>query len=410
MRHRTLTLLALAAVLTLGVSMAQAQSTKVIKIASQSPLSGGQSEIGTGIRNGVELAISQLAGPLKDQGFDVQFVPYDDQATPDVGVANAQQIVADPAILAVIGHYNSGVAIPSSEVYDKNDLVMVSPANTNPTVTDRGLPTVNRVCGRDDTQAAAAVGFIQTLTDVKSVYVLHDTTTYGQGIAQFVNDELIKAGYTVLGFEGTTEKANFDSIIQPILAQTPDMIYFGGMYDQVGIFVNQLRTAGFTGKIMGPDGIDSPDLAKLGGDGAVGVYYSSPAGHPTAFPNAKQFVIDYTAKYSKSPTPYSAQAYDATGIVLKAIEAAVAAANGEMPTRKAVAEAVRAAKDYAGLSARLTFDKNGDPELASYYIYQVDSSDPARWNDAPQLVAQEVPSPLVAALEAAATPEATPAS
>ena len=87
-------------------------------------------------------------------GFDVQFVPFDDQAIPDVGVANAQQIVADSAILAVVGHFNSGVAIPSSEVYNANDLVMVSPANTNVNVTDRGLPTVNRVCGRDDAQGA----------------------------------------------------------------------------------------------------------------------------------------------------------------------------------------------------------------------------------------------------------------
>ncbi len=408
MRQRTTIVLALVLALALSVTFAHAQDKKVIKIASQSPLSGGQSEVGTGIRNAVELAISQLSGPLNDMGYDVQFVPYDDQATPDVGVSNANQIVADPAILAVIGHYNSGVAIPSSEVYNKNDLVMVSPANTGPAITDRGLPTVNRVCGRDDTQAAAGVGFIETLPDVKSVYVLHDTTTYGQGIAQFVNDQLIAAGYNVLGFEGTTEKANFESVINPILAQSPDLIYFGGIYDQVGIFVNQLRAAGYEGKFMAPDGIDSPDFAKLGGEAAVGTYYSSAAGHPTAFPNAKQFVIDYKAKYKTDPTPYSAQAYDATGIALKAIAEAAASANGELPSRKSVSEAVRATTDYEGLSANITFDDNGDPELASYYIYQVTSSDPAQWNDAPQLVAQQVPSPLYAAMQAAMTPEATP--
>src|SRR5690606_3726509 len=99
-----------------------------------------------------ELAIQQLGDEVRALGFEIQLVPFDDQASPDVGVANAQQIVADASILAVIGHYNSGVAIPASEVYAANDLVMVSPANTNPVVTERGLDTINRVCGRDDLQ------------------------------------------------------------------------------------------------------------------------------------------------------------------------------------------------------------------------------------------------------------------
>src|SRR5262245_54153235 len=85
----------------------------VIKIATQSPLSGGQSVLGVDIKNGAQLAVEQLSGPLKEMGFDVQLAPYDDQATPDVGVANAKNIVADSAILCGVGHLNSGVMIPS---------------------------------------------------------------------------------------------------------------------------------------------------------------------------------------------------------------------------------------------------------------------------------------------------------
>src|ERR1700690_3763472 len=106
----SLIVVVLAVSMALSATFVQAQAKKtVIKIASQSPLSGGQSVEGTGLRNGAELAIAQLAGPLSDMGYDIQFVPFDDQATPNVGVANAQQIVADAAILAVIGHFNSGV-------------------------------------------------------------------------------------------------------------------------------------------------------------------------------------------------------------------------------------------------------------------------------------------------------------
>ncbi len=163
MRTRRFSLLLALLLVALSASLIQAQDTKVIKIASQSPLSGGQSILGTGLRNGTELAIQQLGGTLSDMGFEIQFVPFDDQATPDVGVANAQQIVADPAILAVIGHFNSGVAIPSSEVYNANNLVMVSPANTDVLVTDRGLPVVNRVCGRDDAQGAVGAQYAAEL-------------------------------------------------------------------------------------------------------------------------------------------------------------------------------------------------------------------------------------------------------
>src|SRR5687768_1759746 len=187
-RSRFILIIATVLVLALGISFVQAQDN-VIKIASQSPLSGGQSVLGTGLRNGTELAIEQLGGTLTDMGFEIQYVPFDDQATPDVGVANAQQIVADAAILAIIGHFNSGVAIPSSEVYDANNLVMVSPANTNPTVTDRGLATVNRVVGRDDLQGPTGAQFAASLEGVASVYILHDTTAYGQGVAEFFRQE-----------------------------------------------------------------------------------------------------------------------------------------------------------------------------------------------------------------------------
>jgi ABC-type branched-subunit amino acid transport system substrate-binding protein len=121
-----------------------------IKIVTQSPLSGDQAVLGEGIKNGAQLAIEQLKGPIEALGFKVELVPLDDQARRDVGMANAGLIVNDPDILAVIGHLNSGVAIPASEIYKDYDLVMVSPANTNPCITDRGYLVVNRVCGRDE--------------------------------------------------------------------------------------------------------------------------------------------------------------------------------------------------------------------------------------------------------------------
>jgi branched-chain amino acid transport system substrate-binding protein len=401
--------LVLVLALGLGFNLVSAQDSMVIKIASQSPLSGPQSVLGIGIRNGVELAIEQLSGPLTEMGFTIEYVPFDDQATPDVGVSNAQQIVADEEILAVIGHLNSGVAIPSSEVYNENNLVMVSPANTNPLVTDRGYPTVNRVCGRDDLQGPTGARFAAEELGVTSVYILHDTTAYGQGVAEFFRQEAEALGLTVLGFEGTEETANFDGIIQPILALQPELVYFGGIYSQTGIFINQARAAGYEGLYMGPDGFDSSEFAQLAGEAGVGTYYTSVAGPASIYPNAAQFIADYVERFGEDPQPFAAQAYDATAIVLAAIAAAAEEAGG-MPTREAVAAAVRATEGYEGLTGTITFDDNGDPEIGLYYVLQVGSADPAEWSNNELLATLEIPSPLFAAMQAEMEAEATPGS
>src|SRR4030095_7218649 len=149
-----------------------AQSKGTIKIASQSPLSGGQASLGEGIKLGAQLAVEKMKGNLEKMGYKVEFVPFDDQAKPDVGVANAKNIIADKDIMAVIGHLNSGVAIPSSEVYKEVNVVMISPANTN------------RVCGRDDVQGVVGSEFAHG-QKIKSAYIVHDKTQYGQSIAEF---------------------------------------------------------------------------------------------------------------------------------------------------------------------------------------------------------------------------------
>ena len=159
-------------------------NAQVIKIATQSPLSGGQSAFGEQLKLGAQYAVEEAQANFKKLGFDLQLTPYDDQANPDTGVSNANRIINDPDIVGVVGHFNSGVAIPSSEVYKTVNLVMVSPANTNPRVTDRLLANVNRICGRDDVQGPAGAAFAVNELKAKKIFVLNDKSAYGQGLAQ----------------------------------------------------------------------------------------------------------------------------------------------------------------------------------------------------------------------------------
>lgn len=355
----------------------EAQAKATIKIASQSPLSGGQAALGEGIKLGTQLAVEKLRGPLEKQGFKVELVPFDDQAKPDVGVANAKNIIADKEILAVIGHLNSGVAIPSSEVYKEVNLAMISPANTNPTITDRGYPNVYRVCGRDDVQGVVGSEFAQGMK-VKTAYVVHDKTTYGQGVAEFFKADAEKKGIKVLGFEGTEEKSNFEPLITPIKARNPDLIYFGGIYEQAAPFFKQAREKGVKSKFMGPDGLDSSDLTKIAGKAVLGMYYTSVAGPVSVYPQAKQFADEFKAKFGKNPEPFAAQAYDATAIALKAIEAT--AKGGKVPTRDQVSAAIRKVK-HTGITGAVEFDEKGDPKKALYFVLQVASDNPEKWGE-----------------------------
>src|ERR1700704_1804163 len=361
-----------------AASPVDAQGKGTVKIATQSPLSGGQAALGEGIKLGAQLAVEKFKGTLEKQGFKVELVPFDDQAKPDVGVANAKNIIADKDILAVVGHLNSGVAIPSSEVYKEVSLAMISPANTNPVVTDRGYPNVNRVCGRDDVQGVVGSEFAHATMKAKTVYIIHDKTPYGQGVAEFFKADAEKKGLKIVGFEGTEEKSNFDPIVTPMKAKNPDVIYFGGIYDQAAPFFKQAREKGVKGKFFGPDGMDSSDLTKIAGKAVVGMNYTSAAGPASALPKAKAFVDDFKKKFSKNPEPYAAEAYEPTTMASKALEDL--AKGGKKITREDVSAAIRKVK-HSGITGEIAFDGKGDRLKAQYFVLTVASDNPEKWGD-----------------------------
>jgi branched-chain amino acid transport system substrate-binding protein len=212
----------------------------------------------------------------------------------------------------------------------------------------------------------------------KSVYIIHDKTAYGQGVAEFFKADAEKKGLKIAGFDGTEEKSNFDPIITPIRAKNPDLIYFGGIYEQAGPFFKQAREKGVKAKFMGPDGLDSSDLAKIAGKAVVGMNYTSVAGPVSVYPQAKQFADEFKKKFGKNPEPFAAQAYDSAAIVIKALEAVTK--GGKAPTRDAVTAAIRDVR-HTGITGSVEFDSKGDPKKALYFVLQVANEDPEKWSD-----------------------------
>ena len=366
---KRLSLALLLALVAAAPATAWAQKGK-IKIAVQAPLSGEQAALGEHIKLGAQLAVEEATKAFKSLGYDLELVPYDDQAKPEVGVANARNVVADPDVLVLVGHFNSGVALPASEVYKDAMLVMISPANTATEITDRGYPNVNRVCGRDDVQGPVGARFAAQDLKLKSVYIIHDKTLYGQGVADNFRGEAKKLGMNVLGYEGTEERANFSPMINPLKARNPALVYFGGIYHQGGLLLKQLREKGVSAKFMGPDGLDSAEMVKIAGAAATGSYYTSVAGPPDAYPETAAFAKKFKQRFGKDVESFGMYGYDSAQVGIKAMERWIQANGGKKPGRADVSTAVRKIKNFKGVTGSIEFDNKGDPVKAKYFVFQ----------------------------------------
>ncbi|MFM9276580.1 branched-chain amino acid ABC transporter substrate-binding protein [Paenibacillus jiagnxiensis] len=348
---------------------------KVIKIATQSPLSGGSAIQGEAIKLGAQMSLEDHTEEFKALGYDLELVPYDDQGDPKKGVANSELIGADQAVLGVIGHLNSGVSIPSSVVYEKYNIPMISPASTATDFTDRKLKVANRVVARDDFQGPAAAEYAVNTVKAKNIFVIQDKTAYGQGLAEAFRDAAEELGATISGYEGiTVGEKDFNGVLNIAASKKPDFIFFGGLYAEGGLLIKQARGKGITAPIMGGDALDSSGLVDIAGKDADGSLYSSVAGDITKMEEGKQWAEQYEQKFSKKPEGYSVYSYDSMSVMLEAIKKAIEENGGELPAREKVRDAVRATKDFQGVATKVSFDEIGDNAYAKVFIYKFDGA------------------------------------
>jgi branched-chain amino acid transport system substrate-binding protein len=345
-------------------------SSKIL-IATQSPLSGSQSAIGDSIKTGAEFALNLRKEEFKKLGFDLQLFPQDDQADPKIGVSNAEMLASNPDVLGVVGHFNTGVAIPSSVKYESASLVMVSPANSGVKLTEEGKKTVHRICARDDAQGPQGAKYAKNTLGVKSVFLIHDKTAYGQGLVDQVKAQFEKDGVQVLGYEGINQgEKDYNFVINQVVSQKPDMVYFGGIYPEAGILVKQAREKGYQGIFMGGDAIDSSDFFKIAGPAAEGVVFTSLAGDVKQTEEGRKWAEEYEKAMGKKPETYSVYAFDAMNVILNGVLEAIKANGGKKPTREQVLENVHKTKEFQGQFVKVTFDEKGDNKYADVFIYK----------------------------------------
>lgn len=339
-----------------GVANAQ------IKLGVGGPITGPNATFGAQLKNGAEQAAEDINAAGGIMGQKIQVVVGDDVSDPKQGVSVANKFASD-GVKMVVGHFNSGVSIPASEVYQEAGIIEITPASTNPRFTERGMWNTFRTCGRDDQQGAVAGAYLSSKFNGKKVAIVHDKTPYGKGLADETQKAMNAKGLKEVMYEGiNTGEKDYSALVSKLKQAGVDVVYFGGLHTEAGLIIRQMRDQGLKAPLMGGDGIVSAEFVSIAGPGAEGTLMTfSP--DPRKNPNAKEAVAKFKAK-NIDPEAYTLYAYAATQILKAAIEEA------KSTDMKKVAEVMKQGKPFKTVIGDIAFDKKGDITRPDYIMYE----------------------------------------
>jgi branched-chain amino acid transport system substrate-binding protein len=356
MRFLRVSGLALAAALAFTAT-AQAQ----IKIGVAGPITGPNAAFGAQLKNGAEQAAADINAKGGINGQKITIVTGDDVSDPKQGVSVANKFVGE-GVKFVVGHFNSGVTIPASEVYQENGVLVISPSATNPKLTERGMWNVFRTCGRDDQQGAVAGKYIAERYKGKKVAIVHDKTTYGKGLADETQKAMNKLGLKEVLYEGiNTGEKDFSALVSKIKQSGAELVYWGGLHTEGGLILRQMRDQGVKAVMMGADGIADNEFAAIAGPAAEGTLMTF-GPDPKKRPEAAAVVKAFEAK-KIDPQAYTLYSYAALQVI------ADAANQAKSLDPKKVAETIKGGKPFKTVIGDLSYDKKGDVTRLDYVMW-----------------------------------------
>jgi branched-chain amino acid transport system substrate-binding protein len=366
-----------------AIGCAVFESGQTVKIGMGAPMTGDNAAFGQDISQAAEIAVSD-AGQF--QGFSFELVAEDDQGAPEGGAAVANKLVADPQVVAVAGHIFSGATKAAMPIYEAAGIPMMSPSATNPTLTTTGSKVFNRCVFTDAAQGKFAAEYLFNKLKFTKLAVVHDGQAYGQGLAEVVQKVFTELGGTVVAFQAITPgESDYSAVLADLASKKPEALFFGGYTSEAVVIVNQMKQSGLTGvTFFGDDGTFGQDFLDRTGANGEGAYSTSLI--PPATDAKAKFDAAYLAAYGQPAgklSPYSWTAYDSAAVLIMNIEkVAVLGSDGKLYVpRAALVAAVRATKDYMGLSGTTTCDATGECS-ASGPVFNVDQG--GKWVEAPK--------------------------
>lgn len=340
------------------------QKDDSILIALQVPLIGRNAGDGQALREGATLAMEAYRPRLARRGIRLQLAVYDD-SNPERGTANAELICADPRVVAVVGHLDSASAIPASERYHQYGLAFVAPTSTAPELTGRSLDNVFRLVAADDVQGRVGAEFASSALRADRIFVVHDGSVYGQGLADVFKREAEARNARVSGYRRLpASEAGVSALAEEIRDDGPDLVYFGGYHADGGRLVSALRQGGVAAAFMGGDGLDSPETIAAGGIETQGTYYTSVVNGWNAGEKGRSWRARFRERFGRDASAVAAAGYDATAVVLEAMAHHAERNAGGKPGRTEVKEAIRSLK-MDGITGEIGFDERGDNVFAA---------------------------------------------
>lgn len=275
---------------------------------------GPNAQLGVNIYNGVQTAIDEHNEANPE--CTVEFTRFDTEGDPTKATGPVTQAVNNQQIIGVVGLPFSGESKATGNIFEQAGLVHVTPAATNPTLTDNGWRTFFRGLGNDAVQGPAAAEMMTTQLEAENIYVVQDDSDYGIGLGTAVKEAL---GDSLTGEDRTiTGNKDFSAIITKINSATPDAVFYSGYYAEAAPFIQQLRASGYDGAFVGPDGIKDPEFIKQSGDSSAGAYFTCPCIPGELIP---EFADAYMETAGVEPGTYSIEGYDATTVLLAGIDA-----------------------------------------------------------------------------------------
>jgi len=342
-------------------------SAKTLMIGSMGPLTGPYAADGNDIKNGVLCAIDVINDEGGIPGYDkIELSPQDTACDPKQAVAAANKLI-NLEVAGVIGAYCSSSTIPASATLAEEDILMITPASTHQDVTDRGLPYMFRMCGRDDDQAPAAVKFMMEGMKAKTIFIVDDKTTYSQGLADGVDANAKKMGMKVLGRDHVNQgDKDFSAILTMAKRANPDVFYMSLQNHASGsIMAIQAKRMGLKSKILSQDAMFHPNFVKVAKDAAEGIFvtYGYTDKSTAAY---KAYEKRFTANYGEIGA-YGTYAYDAAIALLRSIKAAKS-------TDPAKVKVELMKLDFDGASKHVKFKANGDSG-SSYVAFKIENGE-----------------------------------
>ncbi|WP_420958711.1 branched-chain amino acid ABC transporter substrate-binding protein [Burkholderia gladioli] len=345
-----------------------ASAADLVKIGFAAPLTGTQSNYGTDMQKGVQLAIDDFnATKPVIGGKPVTFTldSQDDQADPRTGTTVAQRLI-DDGVSGIIGHFNSGTSIPASDLYERAGLPQVSMA-TSPQYTARGYKTTFRLL-TSDAQAGRIVGsYVVNTLHYKRVAIIDDRTAYGQGIADEFAAAVQKAGGTIVKRDFTNDKAlDFSAILTNLKGMNPDAVFYGGGDAQSSPMIRKMRQLGIKAAFVTGEMSKSPTFLKVGGEAAEGAIVYMGGLPKEKMPGFAGFEQRYKARFKEEVVTYSPYSYDGTIALLTAMK------NANSTDPKVYGPYLDKVSIKGVSAATIAYDPKGDLRDAPVTIYRVD--------------------------------------